>query len=79
MAVSATYVAFLDFGAESQRVPGMNEPTHIGQLEGRVPMIELQDDGISLSTVDARMSREVLGDDRPVSRAIVGAAASGAT
>jgi len=57
----------------------MNEPTHIGQLEGRVPMIELQDDGISLSTVDARMSREVLGDDRPVSRAIVGAAASGAT
>src|SRR5438477_8056290 len=76
MAVSAAHVALVDLGPENQCVAGVNEPTNSGQFQRRVAMIELQNDWIGLSAIDAWMSRQVLGDDCAIPRAVAGAAIS---
>lgn len=60
MAIRAPHVALLNFGNDRRHaVRTPNSVANIEELGRPIPMIEFENDGICLTAVHARMSREI--------------------
>jgi hypothetical protein len=57
--VGATHLAFGDLGGESREVAATDEPGDILRLVCSIPVIEVQNQWVSLTAVDAGMSQQM--------------------
>ena len=70
MAISATHIAFLNLSLQSDDRTGVHKTSNIVDLCRRITMVELEYDGITLTAIDAGMSRQMIGDDTAIARTI---------
>src|SRR5438552_17295519 len=70
MAVPASHVAFLDLSLNGAETACAHDSGNVVVLRAALAVVELQDDWIRLAASDARMSEQVISDEKAVARSL---------